>query len=142
MIRNFEDADLVKVKEMQQANDLPAECLPDLVVDGEEGLPKQNPLFVVKKVFEHDGKIAMMCFLKIRSELYFFIDHNVATPEKRWAMLQEFTEDMKQEAWKLGLDQMTAFIPRDVDASFSKRLKDLGFIRTDDAWVPYSLNIG
>ena len=141
MIRKFEDADLQKVKEIQAANDLPAECLPDLVIEGAEGLPKPNPLFVVKKVLEHDGKIAMMCFLKIRSELYFFIDHNVATPEERWEMLKEFTEDIRQEAWKLGLDQMTAFVPKDIDASFSKRLKEHGFIRTDEAWVPYSLNI-
>ena len=139
MIRKFENTDLPTVVELQKANDLPGECLPDLEIETPEGKREPNPLFVVKRVLDHEGKTAMMCFLKIRSELYFFVDHTIATPEERWKMLQEFTEDMKHEAWKIGLDQMTAFIPPDIDESFSKRLTDLGFVKSP--WVPYSLNL-
>jgi len=137
-IRKFEHSDLPKVKELLQSNDLPEACLPDLIIES-EGHTEANPLFVVKRVFEHDGKIAMMCFLKIRSELYFFIDHQVGTPEERWEWLKEFTEDMKQQAWRLGLDQMSCWIPDDIDTSFRKRLEELGFIRSK--WVSYSMNL-
>jgi hypothetical protein len=139
MIRDFEPRDLPKIKDLLAANDLPKECMPDLLVTDELGRKQKNPLFVVQRVFEVEGKTAMLCFLKIRSELYFFIDHTVGTPESRWEWLQEFTEDMRQQAWKLGLDQMTAFVPPDIDESFSKRLKDLGFVKSP--WVPYSLNL-
>ena len=140
MIRDFEPTDILKIKDLLKANDLPPECMPDLIVENRQtGAKSKNPLFVVKRVFEVDGQTAMMCFLKVRSELYFFIDHTVGTPEERWKWLQEFTEDMKHEAWKQGFDQMTCFIPPDTDISFSKRLKDLGFERSP--WVPYSLNL-
>lgn len=134
MIREFEPKDLPKVMDLLKANDLPVECMPDILIEDEP-----NPLFVVKRVLEHEGQTAMMCFLKIRSELYFFLDHKVGTPEQRWEWLKEFTEDMKHEAWKKGLDQLTAFVPPDIDESFSKRLEELGFIRSK--WVPYSLNL-
>jgi hypothetical protein len=139
MIRDFEKADLVTVMDLLEANDLPIACLPDLTIETPEGKQEPNPLFVVKRVMEHEGRTAMMCFLKVRSELYFFIDHRVGTPEQRWQWLKEFTEDMKYEACKKGLDQMTAFVPNDIDESFGKRLEELGFIRSK--WVPYSLNL-
>ena len=139
MIRDFEPHDLTTVKRLMKANGLPLECMPDLIVENALGKKQQNPLFIVKRVYEHKGQPTMICFLKLRSELYFFIDHTVGTPQERWEMLKEFTEDMRQEAWKKGLDQMTAFVPHDVDESFSKRLLELGFIRSP--WVPYSMNL-
>lgn len=139
MIRDFEPWDLKKVKELLKANGLPEECMPDLIVVDKAGKKSKNPLFVVKRVYEVDGKTAMICFLKLRSELYFFIDHTVGTPQERWEWLKDFTEDMRQQAWKFGLDQMTAFVPPDVDESFKKRLVELGFQRSP--WVPYTMNL-
>lgn len=139
MIRDFFKADVGKVLELAQENDLPLECLPDLTIETPEGKQEPNPLFVVKRVMEQEDRIAMMCFLKVRSELYFFIDHNVGTPEQRWEWLKEFTEDMKREAWKKGFDQMSCWVPDEIDASFRKRLEELGFIRSK--WVSYSLNL-
>lgn len=139
MIRDFEPWDLTKVKELLKANGLPEACMPDLVVTDRDGRKKKNPLFALRRVYEVNGKTAMICFLKLRSELYFFIDHTVGTPQERWEWLKDFTEDMRQQAWKLGLDQMTAFVPPDVDESFSKRLVELGFHRS--RWVPYTMNL-
>jgi hypothetical protein len=139
LIRNFEDQDEVTVIELMTANKLPIECLPDLRTRNVEGKVVNNPLFVVKRVYEHQGQTAMLCFLKIRSELYLFVDHAAGTPEERWQLLQEVTNDMKVEAAKLGLDQMTAFVPPEIEESFGKRLVEMGFIKS--AYVPYSLNI-
>jgi len=139
MIRDFEPRDLKTVKELLVANGLPAECMPDLLITDATGRKKKNPLFVLRRVYEHDNKTAMICLLKVRSELYFFIDHTVGTPELRWEMLKEFTEDMRQQAWKLGFDQFTAFVPTEVDQSFGKRMQELGFVRSP--WVAYSMNL-
>jgi hypothetical protein len=139
MIRDFEATDLATVKRLMQANGLPPECMPDMVIENHLGQKQQNPLFVVKRVYEYKNETALICFLKLRSELYFFIDHTIGTPEERWQMLKEFTEDMRQQAWKKGLDQMTAFVPPEVDKSFGKRMEDLGFVR--GPWVPYSMNL-
>jgi hypothetical protein len=139
MFRNFELGDLAKVAALQEANGLPPGCAPDLMLEDPDGKPEPNPLFIVKRVCEFEGQIAMLCFVKLRTELYLYVDHNVGTPEQRWEWLQAFTEDIKQQAWKLGLDQLTAFVPPDVDESFAKRMVELGFERTK--WIPYSMNL-
>jgi hypothetical protein len=139
MIRNFEDSDIEKAREVHAANELPATCFPNLTQTSSAGKEEPNPLFVVKSVYEHEGRPALFSFLKITSELYLLVDHTVGTPEERWTWLQEFKEHVKCEAWRLGLEQMTAFVPREIEASFEKRLLELGFIRSP--WQSYTLNI-
>jgi hypothetical protein len=139
MIREFEDSDIETARAIHAANDLPANCFPNLTQVSATGNEEPNPLFVVKSIYEHDGKPALISFLKVTSELYLLVDHTIGTPEERWAWLQEFKEHMKREAWRLGFEQMTAFVPREIEASFEKRLLDLGFIRSP--WQSYTLNI-
>lgn len=138
MIRAFESGDLDRLKEIQAANNLPPQCFPNLVIerDGEE-IP--NPLFVVKAVYEHEGKSAMMSFVKGTAELYLFLDHSIGTPEERWEWLKEFKEYVAHEAWLLGLEQISAWIPNDIEPAFAKRLEEMGFIKSP--WSCYSLNL-
>jgi len=139
MIRPFEDRDFTTAQQIHAANGLDQCCLPDLTIITPTGKQEANPLFVVKSVYEHEGKPALMSFLKITSELYLLVDHAVGTPEQRWEWLQEFKEHMKREAWRLGLEQMTCFVPPDIETSFEKRLRDLGFVKSP--WQSYTLNI-
>ncbi len=139
MIRPFEDHDVATARQIHEANGLDERCFPELTITTPKGNEEPNPLFVVKSVYEHEGKPALMSFLKITSELYLLVDHAVGTPEQRWEWLQEFKEHMKREAWRLGLEQMTCFVPQDIEASFEKRLHDLGFVKSP--WQSYTLNI-
>jgi len=139
MIRPFEDRDADRARQIHDANGLAQSCLPDLMVTTPKGEQEPNPLFVVKSVYEHAGQPALMSFLKITSELYLLVDHTVGTPEERWQWLLEFKEHMKREAWRLGLEQMTCFVPPEIEASFEKRLVELGFIKSP--WQSYTLNI-
>lgn len=145
MIRKFDFAptmfgsDLDKAHEIHKANGLDERCFPNLLIKNAHGEEIPNPLFVVKEIFEVDEKPAMMCFLKMTSELYFLVDHNIGTPEDRWEWLQQFKEHMKRCAWELGLEQMTAFVPTEIEESFSKRLLDLGFVKSP--WQSYTLNV-
>lgn len=139
MIRHFEMEELERAKKIHEENGLDERCFPDLQVEDVNGETIANPLFVVKEVFEHEGKPALMSFLKMTSELYLLVDHTVGTPEERWEWLKAFKEHMMVEAWKLGLDQMTAFVPADIEESFAKRLLDMGFVKSP--WQSYTLNI-
>jgi hypothetical protein len=139
VIRHFDFNEIEKAREIHKANGLDERCFPDLEVKTERGEIVPNPLFVVKEVFEHEGAPVLMSFLKITSELYLLVDHTVGTPEERWEWLKAFKEHMKVEAWRLGLDQMTAWIPSDIEKSFADRLEEMGFIKSP--WQSWTLNI-
>lgn len=139
MIRTFERPDLEAARAIHAANGLDERCFPNLTIETPQGAVEPNPLFIVKSVYEHEGRPALMSFLKLTSELYLLVDHTVGTPEERWQWMLEFKEHMKQEAWKRGLEQMTAFIPTDIEDSFRKRLEEMGFVRSP--WQSYTLNL-
>lgn len=130
--------DIAKAREIHKANGLDERCFPEIAIKTSTGM-EPNPLFVVSEVFEHEGKPALMSFLKITSELYLLVDHTVGTPEERWEWLKAFKEHMKVEAWSHGLDQMTAWIPTDIEESFAKRLEEMGFVKSP--WQSWTLNI-
>lgn len=135
MIRRFEESDIPYARAIHRANELPENCFPNLNLP--DGQP--NALFIIREVFEENGQPAMMCFCKITAEIFFLIDHTVGTPEERWKWLQEFTEHIKREAWKRGLEQLTAWVPPEIEISFAKRLKDLGFQKSE--YVCWTLNL-
>lgn len=139
MIRDFLQSDIPKAREIHAANELPENCFPNLTITTPAGKEEPNPLFIISKVYEHDGQPAMMSFLKITSELYLLLSHTVGTPEERFEWLKELKEEMKHEAWKRGLEQMTAFVPLDIEESFAKRLEELGFVKS--AYSPWTLNL-
>jgi hypothetical protein len=129
MIRPYQEADLPILCEIHLENELPPNCMPD---------PKDS-LVLVKAVVEQNGKPVMATFLRGTSEIYLLVDHRYGTPQERWQWLQELKDYLVQEAWKLGLDQMTAWIPPEIEQSFGKRLLELGFQRSP--WQSYTLNV-
>jgi hypothetical protein len=139
MIRKYEEWDELRAREIHEANGLDERCFPNLTIKNEKGEEIPNPLFVLKEVYEVEGFPSMFCFLKMTSELYLLLDHTVGTPEERWEQLKEFKDYMKQKAWELGLEQMTAFVPTELVESFEKRLFELGFQKSP--WQSYTLNV-
>jgi len=129
MIRQFVEEDLPVLTEIHAANELPPNCMPD----------PSDPLMLVKAVVEKDGRAIMATFLRGASEIYLLVDHQYGTPEERWEWMKELKTYLAHEAWKLGLDQMTCWVPPEVDKSFGKRLEELGFQRS--TWQSYTLNI-
>lgn len=135
MIRYFDyERDTGAMNAIHEANGLPSNCLPDI-----GRVDSRNPLFLFAGVYSNGEKPAMMAFLKVTSEVFLLVDHTVGTPEERWQWLRELTEWVKQEAWDRGLDQITAFVPPEIEESFAKRLLDLGFVKSP--WQSYTLNL-
>ncbi len=139
MIRQFENGDIATAQAIHAANELPENCFPNLFINTVHGIVESNPLFVVKGVYESEGKPALMTFLKITGELYLLVDHTVGTPEQRWQWLCEFKEWMVREAWRLGLEQITAWVPPEIEESFGKRMLGMGFVKSP--YQAYTLNI-
>jgi hypothetical protein len=126
-IRDFTDADAAFVADIHRVNGLDARCMPEL----------GNPLFLVRRVLEHEGQPAMVYLLKGTLEIYFFVDHAQGTPEERWEWLQRFAEDARQQGFEKGVDALTCWVPSEVERSFEKRLLELGFLKSP--WQSYTL---
>jgi hypothetical protein len=140
MIRFFSDDDIPQALEIHRANELPESCFPNLFVLNEEGKSKRNPLYLVKGVYvSPDGKPALMSFVKLTGEIFLLVDHTVGTPEERWAWMQEFKNWIAEHAWAQGLEQISCWIPPEIEESFAKRLAEMGFVKSP--WTCYTLNL-
>jgi hypothetical protein len=120
IIRSFTESDFEALKIIHANNELPAVCLPDA----------SNPLFFVQQVVEHEGVPALAAFLKLTCEPFLLVDHTVADPAWRWQALKNLTDTVTFAAKKHGLEDMTAWVPPDLEKSFGSRLKELGFIKS------------
>ena len=129
MIRPYQESDILPLQQIRIDNGLPPNCMPD----------PTDPLMLAKLVVEQDGKPVMATFLRASSEIYVLVDHQHGTPEERWQWMQELKDHLAREAWRLGLDQMTCFVPPEIEQSFAKRLMQLGFQRSP--WQSYTLNL-
>lgn len=129
MIRDFELEDILAFEEIHRQNGLPENCRPEF----------QNPLFIIKRVLEPNagGRPAMGIFVKITSEVFLLLDHNIGTAEERWEWLKLITADMKRQAYIKGLEEISAWVPDDLVKSFGPRLQELGFQRSP--WQSYTL---
>ena len=99
-----------------------------------------DPLFIVKKTAEEDGRVVQAIALKLQAEVYLWIDHSWGTPEERWCKLQTLTEEAKQAAWLRGLDSLVCVVPPEIADSFEKRLKAIGMER-DRPWPKFSFDL-
>ena len=140
MIRDFEPRDMEQALAIHHANGLPENCFPNLYIENHEGRTVSNPLFMIKAVCEApDGKPAMMAFCKLTGEIFLLLDHEVGTPEDRWKWLQDFKEWFAHEAWRNGIEQISAWLPIDIEDSFGRRMIELGFKKSP--YICYTLNL-
>jgi hypothetical protein len=117
------------LERLHKASNLPQTCLPN----------SDDPLFLRIAVKEHEGRVVMASALRGACEIYVLVDHTVSTPQERMEWLREIKDYMVQEAFRLGLDQITAWVPTEMEANFGKRLIELGFSRSP--WQSYTLNL-
>lgn len=135
-VRDYRWSDFDRAKEIFLQQNLPIQCLPDLVIQKRKKTVF-NPRFVVKKVVEDaSGSVAMMGFVKVTSEAFLLLDHKAQDPLWRWEALQEMVEVMADEAKRKGLDCVTAWVPDHLVNTFGPRMEALKFIRSP--WVSYS----
>lgn len=128
-VRPIIEADWPIIRKMHADSGLPLACLPDL----------HNPLFRVKIAAVHEGKAVQAGFVKLTGEAFVLLDHGYGTPQERWDTLALLISSGLAEAARIGLDQVTCWLPPEVEAAFGKRLEALGFIRSP--WISYTANL-
>jgi hypothetical protein len=96
-----------------------------------------GPLWVVKKVFDADGKVISACALKLTAETYLWLDPSLSPPEKMETM-SDLQQSIIEAAWGIGLDDIIARIPEETEAIFKKRLHQLGWGKDRLGWNGWS----
>jgi hypothetical protein len=130
VIRQFDPLkDSEQLRRLHASSKLPKQCLPDT----------DDPLFLHIAVTDVAGKMVMASALRGSCEIYVLVDHEAGTPQDRLQWLAEIKDYMAQKAFRLGLDQITAWVPKEIEPSFGPRLEDLGF--TKSPWQSYTLNV-
>ena len=99
-----------------------------------------DPLFIVKKTIEEDGKVVQGIAAKLEATVYLWVDHSAGTPEQRWEWMKELVEATKLAAWEKGLDCLSCVVPPEIADSFEKRLKEIGMDR-DRPWPKFSFDL-
>jgi hypothetical protein len=103
-------------------------------------MPEINsPLFIVRKVMTVDDKVVGAVLWRIEAETYLLLDkENNLDPEERWMVLKTLQVEGLDALWMKGIDNAVAWIPKDVEKHFAKRLTELGWSPDRDGWRSWS----
>jgi hypothetical protein len=121
MIRPYTNWDLDTIKRIHTQSGLPSNCWPDV----------EKSLYQVRIVAEENRRVVQAGFVKITGECYVMVDHDYATPEKRWEVLQELIINGLHQAAILdltkqpivGLEDVSCWLPPSLEKQFWPRLK-------------------
>ena len=122
MIRDYTAADRAEIRRIHYAMELDYK-FPDL----------ENPLFLVKKVAEKDGKPFGALALRICAEAMLWLDKG--HPKERYDTMKSLQDEVMAEAYLKGLSDVFADVP---NIRFDKRLKELGWEPNRPGWALWS----
>jgi hypothetical protein len=127
VIRDFQSKDQNAIEEIHAAQGFDYQC-PDL----------SNPLFLVKKVREVDGKVVAAMGLRITAETFLLVD---GTPYEKGRAIEELQPEVMKQAWDKGLEDCLCVVPPEIAENFAPVLERMGWKR-DRNWPMYSRDIG
>lgn len=111
MVRDYLPSDKAALEQIHRARGIDY-IFPDL----------ENPLFLVKKVAEIDGRVQGALVLKGCAETMLLLEKG--KPQDTFAAMRELQEVVLREAYAKGLDEIHAAVP---EIGFDKRLLQLGW---------------
>jgi hypothetical protein len=115
MIRNYrpEDAEAIKSIHNSQGFDY---ALSDL----------SDPLFLVKKVREVNGRVVAAMVLRLTAETYLLVE---GSPEAKGRAVLELQPEVLREAYEKGLSEVVCVVPPEISESFAPVLERMGWVR-------------
>jgi len=97
-----------------------------------------TPLFPLNRCIENENScIVGAAALKLTAESFIWIDPKLLD-RKKIAVVALLDRTMEREASELGLEQVSAWIPPEVEQRFAKLLTRLGWIRSP--WQSWTKN--
>ncbi len=129
MIRDCRPEDFPAISELHKEQEFDY-AMPDLA----------NPLFLVKKVREVDGRVVAACVLRITAETFLFCS---GSPVEKGRSLLELQPEVLREAYEKGLSEIICAVPPPIAEEFGPVLQDsrLGWIRIPE-WPVFQRNLG
>jgi len=128
LIRTATEKDISEIERMYREQGFEYE-LPDLT----------SPLFVLKTVAENGRKRPEMAVaLRLTAETFFFINRN-DPPQDAARMFMALHEETRRLAENLGLDDVQAMIPPELERKFGHQLKRIGWKK--QLWPLYSREV-
>jgi hypothetical protein len=115
MIRDYrpEDAEAIKSIHKSQGFDY---ALGDL----------SDPLFLVKKVREVNGRVVAAMFLRLTAETALLVE---GSPEAKGRAVLELQPEVLREAYEKGLSEVVCVVPPEISESFAPVLERMGWVR-------------
>lgn len=103
-------------------------------------LPDINsPLFVVKKTIEDEqGNIIGSAVVKLTAEVFLFLDPT-QSPKIKVDAMKELNDGISKASYELGLDQISCWIPPEIEKNFQRRLKQMDWIKSP--WNNFTRNL-
>lgn len=96
-----------------------------------------DPIFFAKLVLEGERGIEMALAARHTCEVFAFLDGTQGTPQERWQKFLRLHAGMEVKVKEeFGLDDAHCFLPPEIERSFGKRLRLLGWVK--DEWPCYS----
>ena len=125
MIRDFRPEDFDAVKELHKAQGF------DYTLDD-----LSNPLFLVRKVREVNGRVVAAMFLRLTAETFLV---TAGSPEVKSRSIMELQPEVLREAYEKGLSDIVCVVPPEIASEFGPVMEDerLGWSRDRD-WPQYS----
>ena len=113
MIRDFQSADGPQVKSLHKSQGFDY-ALGDL----------DNPLFLVRKVREVNGRVVGAMFLKLTVETYLLVE---GSPETKARSILELQPEVLHEAYEKGLSDVFFVVPPEIASEFGPVVERLGW---------------
>ena len=131
-IRDYTPADFESVKAIHAATEIDYK-FPDI----------NAPLFLVKKVVEHDGVVRVAAGMYLQAETYLWLDQtDWASPQDKLDAIKELDKEVMHDTWLQGVDCACLWLPPGMERFGERLTEDLGFTRDRDGWVSYSKPTG
>lgn len=97
------------------------------------------PIFFVKKVLVAEGEIVGACVLRVEAETYLWLKRGSwADAEDKKLAMGLLQAEVLDAAWRLGVPNVCAWVPRHVERFFAKDLKELGWSPDREGWHSWS----
>jgi len=111
------------------------------------GLPDVNdPVFVGKWAIEEADpagaglRVNLAILARLTAEIYMLHDPTAGTPQERWLRLLKLHGAGEANLAHMGLHEVHAFLPPEVERAFGRRLIGLGWYK--EPWACYTLELG
>ncbi len=123
MIRDYRSGDEESIKEIHERQGFDY-TVPEF----------SNPLFLVKKVREVNGRVVAAMGLRITAETFLLVE---GSPVEKGRAIEELQPEVLREAYEKGLCDVTCVVPPEIVDSFMPALNRMGWTM-DRNWPKFS----